>query len=88
MRKYKITECMDKLPHKEYSKAMKSIPKILGVAPNTFKNYKNFYIDDSRDIPHKIVCKLELIFNLEGNTLKNYEVNLDPVERRIRKKKP
>lgn len=86
MKKFKIIECLDKLNHKEYSEAFKSIPKILGISPNTLHNYKNLEITDTTDIPHMIVCKLELIFGLKQGELKNYEINLDPVERKKRKK--
>jgi hypothetical protein len=86
MKKYKINECLDKLNHLEYSAAIKNIPEILGISVNTFHNYRNFDIRVTTDIPHRIVCKLELIFGLNQGELKNYEINLDPVQKRTRKK--
>jgi len=41
MYKYLINENLSNLPMKDYKNALKVIPLVLGVSPNTFLNYRN-----------------------------------------------
>ncbi|ADY53383.1 hypothetical protein Pedsa_2844 [Pseudopedobacter saltans DSM 12145] len=79
MYKYKINELLANLPMKDYKKAMKLIPKILGVSVNTFLNYRNILIDEDRDIPYQKVVSLEKMFGLEAGSL----INLDTTQKTI-----
>lgn len=75
MYKYRINELLNNLPMKDYKKAIKIIPKALGVSINTFSNYRNIKIDEDKDIPYQKVVALEKIFGLIPGTLGNFEIN-------------
>jgi|GEM_PF-893941 len=87
MTKYKINDCLDTMTYMGYMDTMAKICGVLGISKNTFHNYRKLDIDARRDIPYKIVCKIELFFKIPFGTLKNYEINLDPVEARPPKKR-
>lgn len=71
MYKYKINELLANLPMKDYKKALKLIPKILGISTNTFLNYRNILIDEDKDIPYQKVVTLEKMFGLQAGELIN-----------------
>ena len=73
-RKYKIDEEMNKLNLTTYKKALKIIPGMLGIAFNTFHNYRRMRIDAEADIPYHMVRKLELFFGLKPGGLANYQI--------------
>ena len=73
MYKYKINELLNNLPMKDYKKAIKLIPNILGVSVNTFFNYRSIRIEEDKDIPYQKVVVLEKIFDLEPGSLINIE---------------
>ncbi|MEJ2883895.1 hypothetical protein [Pedobacter sp. GR22-6] len=73
-KKYKIDEEMQKLNLPEYKAAIRIIPKELGIAFNTFHNYRKLTVRDSRDIPYDNVRKLEKIFGLNEGGLVNYRI--------------
>ncbi|WP_353137108.1 hypothetical protein [Pseudopedobacter sp.] len=75
MYKYKINELLANLPMKDYKKAMKLIPKILGVSSNTFLNYRSILADEEKDIPYQKVVIIEKIFALEAGTLINVKTS-------------
>ncbi len=83
MYKYRINEILNNLPMKDYKKAMKLIPKVLGVSTNTFANYRNIKIDEERDIPYQKVILLEKIFELEPETLGNFVTNYKTISELI-----
>jgi len=60
LRKYKIDEMMNKLNLPKYKAALKIIPKTLGIAFNTFHNYRKLKVGDKSDIPYGQVRKLEI----------------------------
>jgi len=69
LRKYKIDEMMNKLNLPKYKAALKIIPKTLGIAFNTFHNYRKLKVGDKSDIPYGQVRKLEILFKIkEGGT--------------------
>jgi hypothetical protein len=77
--KYRINDMLGNLPMKDYRKALKVIPKTLGVSPNTFTNYRNIKLDDVRDIPHQKVSMLEAMFGLKPGGLKNFCTECKPI---------
>jgi len=72
MYKYRINELLTSLPVKDYRKALKIIPKVLGVSLNTFTNYRNIKLHEDRDIPHQKVALLESIFGIKPGELEGY----------------
>ncbi|TZF83039.1 hypothetical protein FW774_12095 [Pedobacter sp. BS3] len=75
MNKYRINALLSNLPMKDYHKALKIIPKVIGVSANTFANYRNIRITESRDIPHQKVVQLERIFGLAPGGLDNFDTS-------------
>lgn len=70
-KKYKINDYLNKLSVKEYRKAVKIIPKILGVSLNTFHNYRNISLNDTQDIPYEKVVIIEQLFDIKCGELSN-----------------
>lgn len=70
-RKYKINECLLKMTYSEHREALRKIPVYLGIALNTFHNYRNILLNAKQDIPHEIVAKLEMLFELRPGELLN-----------------
>lgn len=71
-KKYRIDDEMQKLNLLEYKAAIRIIPRELGIAFNTFHNYRKLTIKDTKDIPYESVRKMELIFGLnEGDLINN-----------------
>lgn len=73
-KKYRINECLDLLTIKEHRFAMRMIPEILNIAPNTFHNYRSIEIGDKQDIPYEKVKMMEILFELEPGGLQNFEL--------------
>ena len=79
-KKYKIDEAMNNLNLPRYKAAIRIIPQMLGIAFNTFHNYRKMTLDNKADIPYEMVRKLENIFNMKEGELANYKIdgrNLD-----------
>jgi len=74
LRKYKINECLLKLPIHEHREAVRMIPKVIGISLNTFHNYRNILINDKQDIPHEKVIMLEKFFDLRFGELLNKRI--------------
>ena len=74
LRKYKINECLLKLPIHEHREAVKLIPKVIGMSLNTFHNYRNILLNDKQDIPHEKVIRLEKFFDLRFGELLNKHI--------------
>jgi plasmid maintenance system antidote protein VapI len=74
MYKYRINEILEGMSMKEYKKAIKLIPKIIGVSQNTFANYRNIKIEDNRDIPYQKVILLGKIFGIDSDNLVNFKI--------------
>ncbi len=72
MYKYRINDLLSELPMKDYRKALKILPKALGISPNTFSNYRNIRISEDRDIPYQKALLLEKIFELKPGELLNF----------------
>ena len=72
MYKYRINDILIQLPMKDFRKALKIIPKAIGVSSNTFSNYRSIKLTDSQDIPHQKVVLLEKIFGLKPGQLENF----------------
>lgn len=83
MYKYRINELLNNLPMKDYKKALKLIPGILGVSVNTFSNYRNIKLNDDKDIPHQKVVILEKVFDLAAGTLGNFQTNQKSIKELI-----
>ena len=66
---------MNNLNLPRYKAAIKIIPRMLGIAFNTFHNYRKMTIDDKADIPYEMVRKLEKIFNMKEGELPNYKID-------------
>ena len=75
MNKYRINDLLSDLPMKDYHKALKIIPKAIGVSANTFANYRNIRVTEARDIPHQKIVLLERIFGLAPGGLDNFDTN-------------
>ena len=60
---------------KDYKKALKLIPSVLGVSINTFSNYRNIKLNDDKDIPYQKVAILERIFGLPAGKLSNFQID-------------
>lgn len=75
MYKYRINELLADLPMKDYRRAIKIIPGVLGVSPNTFANYRSIKAEEERDIPHQKVALLEKIFDIPPGGLECFERN-------------
>ena len=86
MYKYKINELLNNMPMKDYKKAIKLIPKILGVSSNTFLNYRSIRIDEDKDIPYQKVIVLEKIFDIQTGTLINVQSNQKSIYKLIAEK--
>ena len=71
IRKYRIEELLDYLPMKEYKFVMKILPGVLGVSPNTFRNYINLNEESSKDIPYQKVVAMERFFGIKEGDLAN-----------------
>ncbi|HCN82179.1 MAG TPA: hypothetical protein DIT07_00970 [Sphingobacteriaceae bacterium] len=78
--KYRINDMLGNLPMKDYRKALKVIPKAMGVSSNTFTNYRNIKRDDVRDIPHQKVIMLEIMFGLKSGGLENFHTECKSIQ--------
>ncbi len=85
-RKYKINECLLKLTVAEHRAALRFLPGYLGIALNTFHNYRNILLNDSQDIPHEKVVLLEKLFELKTGELYNKMVWTKPLKEFIKDK--
>jgi hypothetical protein len=74
-RKYKINECLLKLPINDHREAVRLIPKQIGISLNTFHNYRNILLNDKQDIPHVKVIRFEKFFGLRMGELLNKNVS-------------
>lgn len=79
-RKYKINDCLLRLPVPQYREAIKIIPKVLGISLNTFHNYRNILFDDKQDIPYEKVILFEKLFEMRTGELINIEVTCKPLK--------
>lgn len=79
-RKYKINACLLAYTICEYRRAIRDIPKRMGISLNTFHNYRNILINDPQDIPHERVVMLEQIFGLPKGELLNKIIVLAPLK--------
>lgn len=77
--KYRINDILVNLAMKDYHKALKVIPKAIGVSSNTFTNYRNIKLGDVRDIPHQKVIMLEIMFGLKPGGLENFHTECKPI---------
>lgn len=76
-RKYTILDRMQKLPHNEFVKAKKRLPKLVGKTPRTFERWLYATFDDTQEIPAtslRIIavflgCSMEELFNSPPPTL-------------------
>lgn len=73
MDKYKINYYLGLLNNSDYKKALRVIPKALGISPPTLHNYRNLQIGDRQDIPHARVKILEVILGASEG-LENYQI--------------
>ncbi|MFM6975509.1 MAG: hypothetical protein ACKOW2_01510 [Sphingobacteriaceae bacterium] len=65
---------LSNLPMKDYKKALKVIPKVLKISPNTFFNYRNIKANEERDVPYQKMLQLEQIFGVKPGGLQNAPV--------------
>jgi hypothetical protein len=79
-KKYKINQFLLSLSVSEYRRAMRIIPKILGISLNTFHNYRNMDLDAKQDMPYAIVVRCELLFEMEPGFLFNGAVKQLPLK--------
>ena len=71
MYKYSINEMLSTLPMRDYKRALKIIPKVLKISPNTFFNYRNIKLEEDRDIPYQKMVQLEQMFGVKPGELQN-----------------
>lgn len=83
MYKYKIVEEMDKLNLAQYKYATRELPKLMGVAFNTFHNYKKLKVNDTRDIPYGNVVMLEQFFGLGPGELSNVKYEVKTIQEQM-----
>lgn len=83
--KYKINMYLLSLPISDYKRAVRIIPRVLGISLNTFHNYRNIRLDAKQDIPHAIVVQLELLFEMEPGFLFNGEIKQLPLKSLLKK---
>ena len=76
-RKYKINECLLRMPIGEHRHAVRIIPRLLGISLNTFHNYRNILFADNQDIPHEIVVMFEQLFDLKNGELLNKPIKME-----------
>ena len=79
-RKYKINDCLLRLPVPQYREAVKVIPKVLGISLNTFHNYRNILAGDKQDIPYEKVVLFEKLFEMRIGELINKEMRCKPLK--------
>lgn len=84
MYKYRINDLLSELPMKDYRKAIKMLPKTLGISANTFSNYRNIRISDDKDIPYQKGVLLEKIFGLKPGGLLNFEPEYKPIKQLLK----
>lgn len=65
---------MNALNMGEYKRALKILPELMGIAFNTFHNYRKLSIDAKADIPYHMVLVLEAAFGLKPGELSNCPV--------------
>lgn len=70
-RKYKINQCLIKLPIGQHREAVRLIPRYMKISLNTFHNYRNIRMNDRQDIPHEKVVLFERLFELKPGELLN-----------------
>jgi hypothetical protein len=75
MYKYLINENLSNLPMKDYKNALKVIPLVLGVSPNTFLNYRNIKAGEKKTFPNQKVVQLEKMFGLSAGELQNTRIS-------------
>jgi hypothetical protein len=78
--KYKIEAYLQQLNVKDYSLAIKVIPKELNISANTFQNYRKLMLGSASDIPYILVRRLENIFKLERGGLENFVLEFKDLE--------
>lgn len=83
-RKYKIDEMMNQLNVPKYKAALRIIPKTLGIAFNTFHNYRKLKVGNKSDIPYKHVRKLEILFKVKEGGLANFKTECKSLDTLIR----
>ena len=76
-RKYKINECLLRMPIGEHRQAVRIIPRLLGISLNTFHNYRNILFADHQDIPHEMVVMFEQLFDLKSGELLNKPIRME-----------
>ena len=76
-RKYKIDAAIRALNMPDYKAALRIIPRELGIASNTFHNYRKLKVTDKADIPYEMVRKLEIMFKMEMGGLTNQETHCE-----------
>ena len=78
-RKYKINECLLKAPLGEHRADLRFLPKYMGIALNTFHNYRYILLNDNQDIPQEKVVLLEKLFELKPGELHNKMIRALPL---------
>jgi hypothetical protein len=63
--------------------ALRIIPRELGIASNTFHNYRKLKVTDKADIPCEMVRKLEIMFKMEMGVLTNQEIRCEDLSNLI-----
>lgn len=77
--KYRINELLLKLSVEDNKKALKILPGELEVSEATFNNYRKILLEDTQDIPHNVVDKLEKFFSINPGELQNYTSDIRPI---------
>ncbi|QJD94739.1 hypothetical protein HH214_02035 [Mucilaginibacter robiniae] len=77
--KYRINQLLNTLSVTDYRKAIRIIPKQLGVSEKNLANYRNIKMDDKQDIPHEKVAMLEKLFNVHPGELQNFVLVMNPI---------
>jgi len=71
VRKYRIAEILEYLTNREYLFVMNVLPGVLGVSPNTLRNYIYLKESSPTDIPYQKVVAMERFFGIKEGHLAN-----------------
>lgn len=70
---------LSNLPKRDYNKALRLIPNVLGISMNTFFNYRNIKMSEAKDIPYQKVILLEQLFGLDRGGLENFKLKIKTI---------
>lgn len=79
--KYNILDRLYKLPHEDYTVAMKFFPERLKIHPQTWRNWIYIKSKDKKEIPTATILQIALFFECKPSELCNVSVSKEEVDR-------